>query len=230
MKPDQAINTYHPFAQEYKGSKHLAGEDLSGWCLVRANLEGADLTRCNLTDADLCGANLKNANTDGVILDHTYLNGCDLRGANVKAWQCRDLQGFHTRGAIFDYLTVDVATIQGAHDCHEMAASVLLRHFGLHDESMVQFAEATLARLIPCWHGGVQIVRRRWPDRISDIEDCWRQYPNMQLMHRWELGVAMADCHTAEDWENLKTSVHNARFPALVRGWAMRETQKLRSQ
>jgi hypothetical protein len=231
MLRNQAIyQTYHPFAQEYKGAKSLAGEDLTGWCLVRANLDGTDLSGCNLTNVDLVGASLKGANTEGVILNNTFLNGANLNGANIKGWQCQDLMGLHTRGTIFDFKTVDVSELTGAHDCHEIVVAMLLREYP-NDFEIQQICECILARFITCWHGLVSRVRKVYPHRLKDLEATFTKYPNMQLMHRWELGIAMADCGTDLDkWEALLTTVHNDRFPALVRGWNMKMKRQLRSE
>lgn len=214
------LSTTHPLSVRFKGAD-LSGQNLSGWCFVRADMTGTNLTGCNLSGADFCGALLRDADMSGVVLDGTSLVGADLRGANVSGWLCRDLQGFHVRGWLLDYLTVDAKSITGAHDCHELVAAILLKAFP-GDVEMEQVCESIIARLIPCWHGLVHRLRQAWPHRIADIEATFTQYPNMRLTERWGLGLAMADCKTIEDWEALRGTVHEERFPALMRGWILR--------
>ncbi len=68
----------------------LARVDMSGWPLIlaimdSANLEGANLTGAVLIKARLMGANLKLARLDGA-----WLDGADLRKANLQGAQARE--------------------------------------------------------------------------------------------------------------------------------------------
>ena len=66
---------------------NLTGADLTGANLFRANLTGADLTGANLTGADLTGANLAGADLAGANLTGANLTGANLYGADLEEWE-----------------------------------------------------------------------------------------------------------------------------------------------
>lgn len=67
------------------GPLWLAGADLRGAYLKRANLEGADLTGAILQDANLESANLRGATLVGTELMSAFLRGTSLEEAYIRA-------------------------------------------------------------------------------------------------------------------------------------------------
>jgi uncharacterized protein YjbI with pentapeptide repeats len=80
----------------------LAGTNLTGADLERANLAGADLTGANLAGADLEKANLGIAN-----LSEANLSGADLEKANLTG---ANLTGTNLRGAELEKATMPDGT------------------------------------------------------------------------------------------------------------------------
>lgn len=203
----------------------LSGKDLSGKVFVCANLTKANLSGCDLTGADFTGAILKDANLSGVTLDNTFLNSADLTGAEWKD-VVANIQGFHMRGAKLRFADICPTQISGGHECHELVVALLLKEFP-HDFEIQQICECIIARFIDCWHGLVKRIRHQYPHRMKDIVDTWNKYPKWGLVPRWELATVMADCKTVEDWKALRGTQYEEDYPALVRGWVMKEVERL---
>ena len=95
-----------------KGSRaSLAGEDLHGTSLYKANLEGADLHGASLRGADLKGATMRCADLRGA-----NLCAADLGGANMREVDLRGaiLSGAALRGADLSYADLRGANLYDA--------------------------------------------------------------------------------------------------------------------
>ena len=85
---------------------YLAGIQLPGANLFRANLERADLR-----DANLEGADLRDANLEGTSLWNTNLEGAYLYGANLEGTR---LWNANLEGAILSWANLEGADLNGA--------------------------------------------------------------------------------------------------------------------
>jgi hypothetical protein len=90
---------------------NLADADLTDADLARANLTDADLADANLTDADLTGANLTDANLTDVYLTDANLTGVYLARANLTD---ANLTGANLTGANLARANLTGADLTGA--------------------------------------------------------------------------------------------------------------------
>jgi len=81
---------------------NLSGTNLLGANLSGANLRSADLSSAELWEVNLSGANLDGANLSGANLDGANLSGADLRSANLSGAR---LQWADLSGAKFGHET-----------------------------------------------------------------------------------------------------------------------------
>ncbi len=68
----------------------FAGQDLSGWKFLKANLRQSDLSHVKALGANLFGANLSKANLRGADLRGATLDMANLQGADLREAQLQD--------------------------------------------------------------------------------------------------------------------------------------------
>lgn len=86
----------------------FAGQDLSGWKFLKANLRQSDLSHVKAAGANLFGANLSKANLRGADLRGATLDMANLQGADLREAQLQDsmmwlarVEGIQIYGADF---------------------------------------------------------------------------------------------------------------------------------
>ncbi len=79
-----AMGNRHVYAQFDFSKTVLAGADLAGKVLTKANFENAVLVGADMTATDLSGANLQRANLRGARLTFAHLAGADMRFADLR--------------------------------------------------------------------------------------------------------------------------------------------------
>jgi uncharacterized protein YjbI with pentapeptide repeats len=86
----------------------FAGQDLSGWKFLKANLRQSDLSHVKAAGANLFGANLSKANLRGADLRGATLDMANLQGADLREAQLQDsmmwlarVEGIQIDGADF---------------------------------------------------------------------------------------------------------------------------------
>ena len=148
-----------------------------------------------------------------------------MRDAEIKSLTLA-IAGRHAVGVQFPEF--DPSEISEAYECHEAVASLIVHEYD--DAEMHETAGFLLLRNIDCWHGFVDHIRTHHPKRYGDFEKLWKKYPSWKLEERWEVGVAMADCKTLEDWEALRDHelYQDETWKGFIDRWTRKEREKNR--
>jgi len=201
-----------------------------GWNLQRSHFEGEDLTLFNFAFSRL----------EGSVFDGCNLSRAKLTKANLRECVFRDCEmaRLEATGATMNGMTmIDCRLVHGCLDAVSAKGAVVqntdldntyLRAAEYPDDiDILEVCEMLVARIgLDCWHGAIRRIRDRKSHLIDKLEAAWRKYPTWGLWDRWELGCAMADCETGQDWLDLKEHRLYGQFPELVDGWCRKEFAK----
>jgi len=228
---------------DWRGSRMLRHEDLTGWGLIGADLRGADLSKCTGSQVDLRCADLRGANLEGAVMDHWDLTGANLERANLAGAEV----GFHTwmRGANLERVTFDQTRflpngwrtlglqlpgvnprdLVEAYD-NNILLALCIRHTFDGDPEMTEVARYCVAephlntQPLPCWEGFVSWIRERHPARIPDLWSMADENPAWHMRERWALAESILN---GQDGEDLRKHPHHDMFEGLI-------TRRIRAQ
>ena len=215
---------------------NLSGAKLDGAQLARCELRDAILDGAEGTHVDLIGANLDGASLvetnirrwdlTGVSMDSTVVSGCHfsapLYGADLSNATLENLKwiqgGRSARGAVMP-TRIDFSTIEGGCDSHPVVAKLLAQSFpeDIEISTLIDYILAQPQRFneeeaLPGWEGLVILLRGKYSHREDDVLECFKKYPKMRLVERYELGSLMLDIGSLEELKNLKESAYQKWF------------------